>query len=150
MFKTLFLAIVISLSLLSSPVRACDTQLSATSDSTCVVLPYMSKRGVWFELTIAEQLRYEHALVPHIQQALDISQQTLKLYQQKDLVDESIDISSQKVENSLRAENKRLTSEVEVAKQRSWYESKTLWYLAGVGSAVAVVIVAKKTLDISF
>lgn len=80
MIKKLAIGLLIAVySCWPSNAYACDTEASANEGSTCVVTVWRAKRGVWFDLQVAEELRYRWATQPLYTQGLQTADSIIEL-----------------------------------------------------------------------
>ena len=123
----------------SVPTFACDTQSSAKPESTCVVLPFMAKRGVWFELELADTLRYRYAAYPIISSELQITTEMVRVSQARIGTLQNMLDSNRKVVLDLGYKVDALTRENDELKKPKFLDSKALWIGVGVVGTVAVI-----------
>jgi hypothetical protein len=140
MTRLLIGSLVAAYSLVTSPAWPCDTEATATPNSTCVITAREGRRGAWFDLQTADQLRREHEQVP-------IVVTMLEQYRSLVAVRES-QIRSLEAANAERtAASNAATKAVQEARQEAldastWYRSPLVWGLVGVvlgGTVVAII-----------
>ena len=139
--RTVLVLVLVSMMLgLSCDVFACDTQAKATAESTCVVLPFQVRRGVWFELQMADTLRYEHELVPALQEQISIYRDITKLQ------GEQIGELTKAIESGRKTDvlSKEKQTEVEdaLAKERAdtHFGSKAAVFVGGIVAGILIAL----------
>lgn len=162
MTKSQLFSLVLICSLLlglCAPVTAfgCDTVATATLESTCVVLEREGRRGVWFSLDKAQELR---------KGALEIPQLRLQLQTHDELeakrTEQVIQLTAANAERKSAMVALESTNAAHVADARRaredasqaraeldrWYRSPWVWFGAGIASgALAAVMIVDSVSD---
>lgn len=137
--KTIIAILLFLLIAIPETARACDTQDTASAVSSCIVLPFKTKRGVWFTLELADRLRYEHATYPTLQQQVEAYERLRGLYVERNVITDNLlkskdvqIVNYQTMVDSLEAANRKLN-------ESHWYDSRFFWFTLGVGSSILIV-----------
>ena len=131
------------------PVHACDTEKTATPDSTCVITERNGRKGVWYDIDTADNMRKEYVAAPMIRNLLDQYKQhasTLQLRADA-LEDETISLrlalTSSKldtVDAKLEAERLKLKLDAANSPWRSPWVLVPLGVVVGSAATAVVVI----------
>lgn len=130
---------------------ACDTVENAGLDSTCVVMPFQGRQGVWFDVSTADELRRLRLQVPELQLQLEDFNQ-IELIRESQLDSMRQAVSLQQGANELL--KKTVMANVRDAREaredaaeareelNAWYRSPWLWSVAGavLGGTVTVLL----------
>lgn len=148
MKKWLAFSLILAYSLaLPGVALACETATTAHPGSRCVVLPFKERKGVWFELTLADDLRKLQLEAPELRGQIQ-SYETVVKHQkfQIDTYREVIRLQ-EKVVDGFKSTQDHQAREVREAKQEAqaardklhaWYRHPAFW--AGVGGTVVAAI----------
>jgi len=137
------LAVLVGLvcSLYSWNAAACDTLKTGTDTSTCVVMPFKVRRGVWFELTMAEQLRYRYEIAPLLASEVGTLKEELSLNGRRAaLVEEIVKRKDSEIGSYKKSVEELQANEVKLlADANHWYRQPLK--VAAVVTVVDVVVI---------
>ncbi len=143
------LAAILCLAAIFTPsaAAACETSDTAHPGSKCIVLPFKERKGVWFELKLADGMRKLQLEMPELRgQIRDYEKLTEARKYQIDTYREVITLQTNVVDG-FKASQAHLVKEAregreEAAEARSelhaWYRSPILW--SGVGGVLVGAI----------
>jgi hypothetical protein len=137
------LAVLLGLvySLCAWDIAACDTLKTGTDTSTCVVMPFKVQRGVWFELVMAEQLRYRYEIAPLLASEVGTLKEELSLNGRRAaLVEEIVKRKDLEIVSYRKSVGELQENEVKlISDSQKWYRQPLK--VAAVVTMVDVVLI---------
>lgn len=141
-FRTLACsAVVVVAGAVGAPrASACETAAKARPDSACVVLDRQGVKGVWFQLTAADELRTSYQLVPELRLQLEkYSEMESRRADEVEALRGALKLRQQ-VNDELHRELALMTKSTREAEERAaaaseelgrWWRSPFVWLTVG-------------------
>lgn len=125
---------------------ACDTMLTATGQSTCVVAPLFGQTGIWFTLGKADELRTAYDLVPNLRLQIDSYDKLVGDYKRSlDNMKFVADARGETIEDLQKALAKEVKRSNDAELHANpWYTSPILWGIVGLAGGVTLATVVHR------
>jgi hypothetical protein len=142
-----FALLTLAFSLWGRNATACESYEHYTGDS-CVLLPFQGRRGFWFELSLADHLRYTHVVAPLLLKEVDALNEVVVSEENRYVLAQRLDIERQIV-----ISNQTKTIEIMVDENQSLKADAARWWhrpvpvvLVTIGTVLVLGYVVKREL----